>query len=265
MKVTGAIWVCLLLIFASCNNQGKKVSISTIKFNCKYTSNPVHINQPYFDTLQVFISKLEPDLISFKETIFSDNCKSVIEAKGYQFIPIHHLQSDSNIFYSPIVYKSTSFTLLGSSFYIFKKEYLEKDKNIVSWFQLKNIQTGHVFYLFNLQLQRVLNNEQSEFIAYEVLRRIDNVSAGLPVILIGDFFSQNTTLRKVLINNWKGIYPLNEVNIVNGEISEFLVNDFFDVITSSVNTNKDSLVNNVEFKFSTQKIKRNKSGNTIPE
>ena len=237
-----------------------------MKFNCDYSFNPIDIEQPYFDTLKVLISKSDPDLISFKGTQFAEECVEQIENRGYEFIPINYKKSDTDLFIFPIVFKTSSFNYLASSYYTYKQDTLEKNKNLVSWFKFKNVGTGHIFYVFNLQLQENLNQYQSQLIAYDLLRRIDQISSGAPVIFIGEFYNKNCHVKKILTDNWKNVYPLSEIKTPDSN-SDFLVNDFLKVKSAFSDYSNDSLVNNVVFKFNfnTQKINKNKSGDIIPE
>ena len=261
------LWIvfCIVVFLSGCKPDKKKVSVSTMKFNCNFTTNPIDVNQPYFDTLQFYIRKSNPDLISFKETQFTNKCLTTIEQKGYEFIHIHDPNLDSTLFFSPIAFKSTSFKYLASSFYVYKNDTLEESKNIVSWFQFKNIGSGHIFYVFNIQLQEELNEFQSRLIGIDLLKRIDQISSGLPVILIGDFYNRNQDIKNLLTDNWNNTYPLSDINS-SANKSDFLINDFLKVKSSHTNYSNDSLVNNVVFKFNfnTNKIDKNDSGKSLP-
>ncbi len=251
-------------IIVSCTDKGNKVSVSTIKFDCD-TSNLINVDQPFFDTIQFFISNSEPDLISFKETSFTSECISSIENKGYKFVHVKN-HYDSIGVLSPVAYKTTSFDFMASSYYIFKNEDLKPGANIVSWFQLKNKGSGHVFYMFSLQLQDTLNYYQSKKIGFELLKRIDQISSGVPVILVGEFYNKNKIIKELLTENWKNTYPLNEVK-ASGNHSNFLVNDFLKIKSTFSDRSNDSLINNVVVKFTinSNKITKNKTGELIPE
>lgn len=266
MRLLGVVIFFLLLGLFGCDKGNKGVSFSTIKFDCRYTSNPIEINQPLFDTLQLFIQNAKPDLISFKETEFTDECINQIESTGYKFIPINMPNDSNTIKFSPVAIKKTSFEFLASSYYVYKDDTLQQNKNMLSWYQLKNNDSGHIFYFFRLQLQDRLNSHQSEMIAFDLLKRIDEISSGVPVILMGNFNNSNVGIKELLTNNWKNIYALSDARSTNRE-TNFLVNDFLKIVTSYSLQKNDSLINReiVQFTFSNSNISKSKKGNTIPE
>ncbi|MGQ1785581.1 MULTISPECIES: hypothetical protein [unclassified Saccharicrinis] len=224
------------------------------------------INQPYFDTLQVFIDKSNPDLISFKGTIFSKECADHINSKGYSFMPLNTGQDSNLNLVSPVAFKNTSFEFLASSFSMYDDDTLKRGENVISWYQLKNKSSGHIFYLFSLELQKDLNTYQSELIGFDLLKKIDKISAGVPVILLGDFGNNNIIIKNLLTDNWKNTYPLSEVKTLN-DGSDFLVNDFLKIKGSSSRRTNDSIVNNVVINFmvNTDRISRNTTGESLPE
>lgn len=266
MRLLVAVNLFLLLGLMGCDRGNKGVSFSTIKFDCRYTSNPIDRYQPAFDTLQLFILRASPDLISFKETEFTGDCIKQIESTGYKFIPINMPNDSASVKFSPVAIKKTSFEFLASSYYIYKNDRLKPNKNMLSWYQLKNSESGHVFYFFMLQLQDSLNSRQSELIAFDLLKRIDEISSGVPVILMGNFNDSNTIVKNLLTNNWKNIYALSDAKSTNRN-TNFLANDFLKIVSSYSSQKNDTLINReiVRFTFSKNNISRSISGKTIPE
>ncbi|WP_142532836.1 exonuclease/endonuclease/phosphatase family protein [Saccharicrinis carchari] len=212
------------------------------------------------------MSKVKPDLISFEETEFTDSCLKHIESEGYQFMPVNTLKEDTQIKFSPIAIKKKSFDFLASSYYIYRNKTLQENKNMLTWYQLKNKHSGHIFYFFRLQLQDTIPSYHSKQIAFDLLKRIDEISAGVPVILMGDFKDSNVTVKKLLTDDWKGVYALSDVKTTNKNM-EFLVNDFLKIVSFDAGAANDSLINKlvVRFSFSTGKIGKNTSGAIIPE
>ncbi len=237
-----------------------------MKFTCQFAGDSIYVHEPYFDTLQFFISRSNPDLISFKESNFSRKCTDHIESIGYRFMPLNIAQDSTLQLVSPVAYKISSFDFLASSVISYNNDSLRYGQNLVSWYQLRNQRTGHIFYLFNLQLQKNLTLYQSRLIGFDLLRKIDEISAGVPVILIGDFYGSNAEIKRLLTDNWKNTYPLSEVKTSHQE-SDFLVNEFLKIKNSSSNKTNDSIINSVviQFAINTKKISRSKSGHPIPE
>ncbi len=263
--ICASIIICFISLYG-CNIGNKKVSFSTINYHCEYTRNPIDITQPYFDTLQLFIKKEQPDLISFKESQFTKKCIDNIENEGYKFIPINLERDTTFVAINPVALKKTAFEFLASSYYLYNDDIFLEGKNVVAWYQLKNKSSGHIFYLFNLQLQCKLSDCKLEVIGFDLLKKIDQISAGLPVVLIGDFSNNNKAMKELLTDNWKNFYSLNEVK-TSSYNSDFLVNDFFKIKGVSTGKSNDTLISNVFFKFSdnTGRISKNKNGKTIPE
>lgn len=266
MRLLGAVIFFIFLGLFGCNKGNKGVSFSTIKFDCRYTSHPIEINQPIYDSLQLFIQNDKPDLISFKETDFTNECIKQIESIGYRFIPINMPNDSTKIDFSPVAIKKTAFEFLGSSYYIFKNDTLQQNKNMLFWYQLKNCDSGHVFYFFRLQLQDSLNTKQSEIIAFDLLKRIDEISSGVPVILMGNFKDSNARIKALLTYSWKNIYTLSDAKSSNRE-TNFLVNDFLDIVSSYSMQKNDSLIFReiVRFTFNNSNISKSNKGKTIPE
>ncbi|TLX77120.1 hypothetical protein E9993_05405 [Labilibacter sediminis] len=262
MRFISILFVVLVL---GCSSGRNKISISTLKLNCQHLSSQISIDKPYFDSIQAIISTYNSDLFIFKQTQFSSNCTQVIEDKGYRFIPVYSTEDDSSVVSAPIIIKTSSIEVLGRSYFIYTEDFLLEEKNIVEWFKLKSKSTGHIFYLFNIQLQDSLTPYLNKKIAYSLLKRIDNVSAGLPVIVLGDFIYENSEISKVMTGDWVNVFPLKEIK--SGVSSDFLVNDFFKVIRSNRKQTNDSLVNNMVVKFllNTQKINKSTDGGVIPE
>ncbi len=263
--LVAAIFFLLLGLFG-CDKGNKGVSFSTIKFDCRYTSNPIDQYQPLFDTLQLFIKNAKPDLISFKETEFTSECINKIESTGYKFIPINMPNDSTKVKFSPVAIKKTSFDFLASSYYVYKNDTLQKNKNMLSWYQLKNTDSGHIFYFFRLQLQDSLNSYQSEMIAFDLLKRIDEISSGVPVILMGNFNDSNIRIKALLTKNWDNIYALSNAKSTNRN-TNFLVNDFLNIVSSYKPQSNDTLINReiVRFTFNNNTISKSNNGKTIPE
>lgn len=266
MRLLIAAIFALLLGLFGCAKGNKGVSFSTIKFDCRYTSNPIDLYQPSFDTLKLFIENAKPDLISFNETEFTGECINQIESTGYRFIPINMPNDSTTVRFSPVAIKKSSFEFLASSYYVYKNDTLQEHTNMLSWYQLKNLESGHIFYFFSIHLQDTLNSYQSQIIAFDLLKRIDEISSGVPVILMGNFNESNASIKELLTKKWIDIYALSDAKSTSRE-TNFLVNDFLKIVSSYKPQSNDTLINReiVRFTFNSNNISKSIKGKTIPE
>lgn len=265
MRFVVSVSFFLFILLFSCAKSNKEVSFSSIHYDCPNIDFGNSVSGSHFDSLKQFIHTKKPDLISFKENQYTDICKENIELEGYQFIPISIMNDSAIVYYSTVAIRNSSFEFLSSSNYIFKTNELEAFKNMLSWYQLKNASTGHIFYFFRLQLQDSLDKYEEETLALDVLKRIDETSAGLPVILMANFKASNAGIRELLSKKWSDMYALKHVKIANRN-TDFLVNDFFKNV-SSLDKNDKSHPNQrvvLRFNFNSNNISKCHNGENLP-
>jgi hypothetical protein len=249
----------------SCKPNPKNLSFSTLQFNCDIPSNLLHYSNSYFDTLNVLLLSKKPDIVSFQLTHMTSDCVEVLEKSGYRFI---YLQENTNNrkWYAPILINTKHISLLASSIYSFQHDSLDSNANFITWIKLKNIDSGHIFFVFNLHLQDNLSIWKSNFIGFELLQRIDKITAGVPVLITGRFNNSKKVLIQVLTENWQGLYPFYIVrNKHTGEVN-FLVNEYLKVKNIFYKDYNDTLMSNyvVRFIINSQKVSRTIAGKPFP-
>jgi hypothetical protein len=195
----------------------------------------------------------------------TEQCKEVLDNKGYRFIIFNEKATNSK-WYTSLLINTKQVTLLASSIYYFQHDSLESNTNILTWIKVKNVDSGHIFFVFNIQLQGNLTIWQSNFIGFELLGRIDQITAGAPVLITGRFNNSHNVLIQVLTENWQGLYPFYIVrNKYTGEVN-FLVNKYLKVKNAVYKDYKDTLISNfvVRFIINSQKISRTNMGKPFP-
>ncbi len=95
--------------------------------------------------------------------------------------------------YTPVFYKKSKFSVLDSGFFWFSETdsisglgWDAKHIRICNWGKFKNLETDSVFWVFNMHLDnkgRVAQYKSAELL----LKKMNEVAAGEPVIAMGDF------------------------------------------------------------------------------
>ncbi len=255
-----------IVVINSCTlKNDNRISVSTFNFGCTELDSisEINIDSEKFDSLSLFISRKKPDLIRFKSAFLSSDCISKIEQKGYEFLPLFISGNKDTTSASSVIIKKNSFELLTSSVITYEPSFKDTNQIVVSWFKLKSKESGYIFYLFNVIIHSKLEEDKAELIGENILQRMDEISSGLPVIVVGNFNDHNDLLKEIIISKSEEIYPLYSIKMDNGRNSNFIINDYLKITNTYISDHfsSDSVVNNEVLRFSiqTKKVTGNKN------
>ncbi len=244
----------LLLCFVFCKNIGQQIAISAVDMN--------YFNQRELqDTLDYILGDIKPDIFSFNCQFLSNECIKLIEKNDFEILNLSNIQDHKLLNQSLILSKRNSFVLQSSGEVLFKDTTLYEHENVLYWLKLQDNKSGYIFFIFNLTVQSNLTTNQTCILGKKVLKKIDEIASGVPVLLISDL-QNNNELSEFLTQKWKGLYTLNSVKKAMGDITTFYINDFF-VIKNQTNINDNLNEFNelvIKFTMKIKKIKENEDG-----
>lgn len=188
---------------------------------------------------------------------------------GYDFIGVGRDDGAVKGEFAPIFYKSERIELLKSGHFWLSEntDYPNKGwdaalPRICTWGEFKDKQSNFHFYFFNLHMDHVGVEARSES-AKLVIRKIDEICKGKPVILTGDFnVDQNSDSYQVLAatGNLKDSYESAEICFaLNGTFNAFDPNLKTDSRIDHVFTSPDFHVDKYGILTDTYRLKVNDS------
>lgn len=210
------IFVILMLFFASCNVGDR--SIDVMSFNLRYDNPADGINSwdNRKELVLDFLEKKSPDVIGFQEVLPRQLQHLKDELKGYASVAAGRDDGKDNGEMVPIFYKKNKFELISSShFWLSTTPEIAGSKSwgthfprIVTWVQLKNIENGYIFYVFNTHFSHISNYARNES-AVLLLEKIRVLAGKAPVVLTGDFNAESTERSyQTIISHWIDHKPL---------------------------------------------------------
>ncbi len=202
----------------SCTDEDR--SLSVMSFNIRY-DNPDDGAQAWEKRkplVAAFLKEQAPDIIGFQEALH------------HQYEQLQHLLSAYNSVgagrddgkekgeYVPVFYRKDKYELLASShFWLSETPEQAGSKSwgaalprIVTWLQLKDRNSGYIFYVFNTHFSHVSAHARNES-AVLLLHKIRTIAESAPVILTGDFNAPaSERMFTSLTNNWEDYDQLSD-------------------------------------------------------
>lgn len=258
--------VFLIFIVLSCNHNDKKLSIVALNFDCTQEGIQSDKLPVSLDFIHLTVLDFNPHLVIFQNACIGNEYRHDIELQGYKIIDLSTNVLDSTLVNSTILLKNDKFDLLASSTHLFNDTTFILGANVLNWAKLRYRNSGHIFFVFDFRIQNDLNAMQLKWVSYNLMYKINEVTAGAPVIIIGDFYDQNRVINTLITKEWRDMYSFKEVVKNSNENTRFYVNDFLKVKNTIRNTFNDTLVSNIIISFSirTQNISPNSEGEILP-
>ncbi len=251
-KILSFLFLIFVLVY--CKNAGQQISISAVDMNY-FTQSQLH------DTLDYILGDIQPDLFSFNCQFLSNDCRVLIDKNNFEILNLNNIQDHKFLNQSLILSQRNSFALQSSGEVIFKDTLLNEYENILNWSKLKDNKSGYIFFIFNLTVQPLLKDQQITVLGTKILKKIDEIASGVPVLLISDLHN-NEGLSDFITQKWKGLYTLRSVKKGKGKIATFYINDYF-IIKNQTNINDNSNHFNelvIKFTMKIKRIKQNEDG-----
>ncbi len=246
----------LLLICFGCYHNTNILSFASLNLAEETLQNT--------DSINIFLSKLNTDLIEIKTSIH-DSMEHNQSLKDDYIIISNYNKTQPSKTNSVLYANKKLIELLVSSTQSIDHDTLKNHLNSISWYKLKYLKSGYIFYVFKIDTQDALNSSQIKLITYHLLKKIDEISAGAPVIVLSNIISKSLLMSDILTNQWVDNYNFNAIKSMSNSCIKFYVNDFFKVI----NLNKDTVNTlsncNIQIKFSlnTSNVERNIVGDQL--
>jgi hypothetical protein len=237
-----------------------------LNFDCTHDYTESNKWPVSVDSIHLSVLDFNPHLVILQNACIGNKYRQSIELQGYDIVDLNTNLLDSTLVNSSLLLKKDKFDLLASSTHIFNDTTLLFGENILNWAKLRYRKSGHIFFVFDFRVQNNLNAEQLKWISYNLLYKINEVTAGAPVVIVGDFYDKNRVINTLITKDWKDMYSFKEVAGNSNENTRFYVNDFLKVKNTIYNTFNDTLVSNIIIRFSirTQNISPSELGERLP-
>ncbi|MBS2096699.1 FN3 associated domain-containing protein [Carboxylicivirga linearis] len=200
----------LVLVFSSCGVNDR--SLSVISFNIRYDNPGDGINS--WDNRKgiafSFLDKEKPDVIGFQEVLPRQLKHLQEHLKDYTSIAAGREDGKDAGEMTPIFFKKDKFELISSShFWLSNTPDIPGSKNwgthfprIVTWVQLRNIENGYIFYVFNTHFSHISSFARNES-SVLLLDKIQLLAGDAPVVVTGDFNATfNQVAYQTLTDHW---------------------------------------------------------------
>ncbi|MCW3785163.1 hypothetical protein [Plebeiibacterium sediminum] len=246
----------LILICFGCYQNNNKLSFVSLNFANKIQHNT--------DSISKYISGLSSDLIEIKTAITDSIVLNRVLNEDYNIIS-SNTENESTKTNSVLYANKQLIELLSSSTLLIKHDILMSELNIISWYKLKYLKSGYIFYVFKIDTQDTLNDKQIKLISYHLLKKVDEISAGAPVIILSNNISNCLEMSNILTNEWIDNYNFKAIKSMTNSCIKFYVNDFFKVINLNKDTVNTLSLCNIQIKFSlnTNNVERNMVGDQL--
>nr|WP_319400462.1 FN3 associated domain-containing protein [uncultured Carboxylicivirga sp.] len=226
MKLRFVHIVLTILLFSSCNV--KERSVSVVSLNVRYDNADDGINR-WDNRKELVLSFFEdesPDIIGCQEVL--SHQLNYLKEHMAQYCCVSAGREDGKEAGEmvPVFFKKDKFELISSShFWLSNTPEIAGSKSwgthfprIVSWVQLKNLENGYIFYVFNTHLSHISEFARTES-AILLLDKIQLLAGDAPVILLGDFNSTiDSDCYQTLTGSWIDQSPLWDTRFENLDI-----------------------------------------------
>nr|WP_321406967.1 endonuclease/exonuclease/phosphatase family protein [uncultured Carboxylicivirga sp.] len=200
-----------VIILTSCGVNDRTLSV--MSFNVRYDNDRDGINswENRKDLALSFIDKESPDVIGFQEVLPRQLNHLQEHLTGYSSVAAGRDDGKLGGEMVPIFFNKEKFELISSShFWLSNTPEVAGSKSwgayfprVVTWVQLKNLDNGYIFYVFNTHFSHVSEFARNES-AVLLLDKIHILAGDAPVIVTGDFNASFDELcYKTLTGNWK--------------------------------------------------------------
>jgi len=250
MKIEYGILI-LILCLCSCSITDNQLSVLALNLECN-SSKQSH------DSLKVIIYKNKPDILNFYGLSIANDCIGSLAQRGYVKIDFKDTIEAYRIKSPNLFLRDDLFSLFSSGIVSLNVENENYPNSMLSWVKMENKRSGHMFYLFNLGLYDSISVDNLQKVSNKVLGKIDFIAGAAPVILVCDFYKENSRIEGFLKDDKKGFYSIKMINNNNQEKSCFFINDYIKLSNSFDYSDEENLINSAEFEFviNTKKIKR---------
>lgn len=203
------IFAILFIFLFSCSND-KQVRIAT--FNIRYDNSGDGINswESRMPLIQLFFQKEKLDIIGMQEV----TRKQLVDLQNllpdYNYVEQGREAGKEYGEYCPIFYKKSKFSILAKSHFWLSDtpdipgsiHWIGTIPRIVTWAKMKNNHSGHIFFVFNTHFCNVSETAREKS-AILLLQKINEIAGYAPVLLTGDFNSENDSKTyQILTSNW---------------------------------------------------------------
>ncbi len=285
------------LILSACTGNGGSLKVTT--FNVRYDNPRDSINRwsNRLPLIQSYFESESPDIIGMQEVLINQLNDLQEILPDYKYVGVGRNDGKESGEFCPVFYRADAFELMAKShFWLSESPEVAGSKGwgailprITTWLKLKNLETGHIFFIFNTHLSHVSEEARKQSIAL-LLWKIHEIAGKAPVILTGDFnTTRDTEAYATITANYDGFYPLWDAEMLtNGKtkgseisfngfndedpgtrIDYIFVNGYFDVMRHRIDKVKsddiyisDHYPVTATLKFATQL--REKDGETLP-
>ncbi|WP_185969019.1 endonuclease/exonuclease/phosphatase family protein [Carboxylicivirga sp. M1479] len=186
-----------------------------------------------------FLKEATPDIIGFQEVMKHQLDDIQINLEQYHYVGAGRDDGKEKGEFTPVFYLKNKYELLASSYFWLSEtpeipgsvSWGATYPRIVSWVQLKDIQQGYIFYVFNTHFSHMSSYARNESTIL-LLKKMNTIASGAPLILTGDFNAQpNERMYTTMTENWQDfdqLWDSRELPLDNKPVSIQTYNGFND-------------------------------------
>ena len=184
----------LVLILSESTAQFKVMT-----YNIRYDNAGDSINQwsNRKEKMRTLLKKYDADIIGFQEALSNqvDDLQSML--LNYSYVGIGRDDGKTKGEYAPVFFRNDKYELLSNNtFWLSPTPFVAGSigwdaaiTRICTWVKLKDKTTGKMFFVFNTHFDHIGDTARL-MSAQLIIRKINELAEGLPVIVTGDFNSE---------------------------------------------------------------------------
>jgi endonuclease/exonuclease/phosphatase family metal-dependent hydrolase len=209
-----ALFCCSLSLFAQYN-----ASVNVLTYNIRYANPDDAPNTWAARKAKVFnlIQQAEPDVFGLQEALKGQVADIETAFKAFTRIGVGRDNGKDSGEYSPIFYKTKKYNLHASGSFWLSQTPSQPGSlgwdaacnRVVTWIHLEDRKTGNEFFVFCTHFDHK-GQEARRNSAKLLIDAVDSLSAGLPVIVLGDFNASPVSEPYQLIT-----YPANPLHLID--------------------------------------------------
>lgn len=199
---TFSLWFLVMLLFPALAGAQDSLRMRVISYNIRYKNNIDSINGWEFrrDNVASLLKYHDADIIGMQEAMFDQIYDMEKRLPGYDWYGVARMTGPSGEC-TPIFYRKDRFVLLDSgTFWYSETPDVKESKSwdayfprIASWGKFRDKATKKEFFFFNTHFDHrgEIARQNSALV---LLKQIEKIAKGKPVIVTGDFNSRETSV-----------------------------------------------------------------------
>ncbi|TCO10919.1 exonuclease/endonuclease/phosphatase family protein [Natronoflexus pectinivorans] len=203
------LYILIFAVVSSCSHSGQ-LHVITFNSGSSIISDTINTWENRLPIIQQYFKNQNPDIIGMQQVNFKRLRSLSTILPAYSYIVSQDIDEADEDQLNPIFYKTDKFRILAKSRFYISGEGIITQKDLVTcnqihlitWSKLESIESGHIFFIFNVHFCK--DNDDEDIISSALfLKRVRELAGNAPVIVTGSFhMNEASRTYRIIRSNW---------------------------------------------------------------